>query len=380
MDDTSQEEYMTLDEITNNNDNCPLWTSEGRMTINPPSDHELNERKKESGELKPVLPMEANTTIPMIVIKSDEQQKQQPNYNRIDLILSCKHSFIMWKPLVFSGARPGGINELHKLHFELGIPCFPMDYPDAWEAYKSWTIDYLGQEAKEKYDNRPIGKRPNIAYKDLQERLGLNPFAPDFEKLLASSFSSKTTTSPIPSADFLKMWVLRGSWVQGWIEDILGSDSPSKELAEERLKQRFQHASLDNAFLCIRLTSLGKGSMDRNALIYSCLEDIDLTEQPKQSDELPDLQNYEAKDDDEEMDHNMTLKTTTCMPIPKDPNRLIGFATTGGYNFSVGTNSAIAYIRASVIFDSSFDLNHLWYRLPHCLDQVRLAKYELLTL
>ena len=42
------EEYTKyIVEITNNNDNCPLWSSEGRMTINPPSDHELNERKKE---------------------------------------------------------------------------------------------------------------------------------------------------------------------------------------------------------------------------------------------------------------------------------------------------------------------------------------------
>lgn len=113
----------------------------------------------------------------------------------------------IWYSLVHfplnSGGNPrfAGLQEWQQIHFERGVPCFPMDYPGTEAGYK-WEVMERERRRKE-WEKRPKGKRVAWESVDLgggrRGEIG-EGWSCDFEKLMPER-SSGQSTAPVSSED-----------------------------------------------------------------------------------------------------------------------------------------------------------------------------------
>ncbi|GER27195.1 ribonucleases P/MRP protein subunit POP1-like [Striga asiatica] len=169
--------------------NCDLW--DARKGACPPMEESIlclkkhNSRKEffrlghQSSEPQSSVPGEYSSECPVLLLKHGTSEK---SVTRCSIILPLSWVKAFWIVFVSNGAHAIGLREKQWVACELGLPYFPLDYPDC-NAYS----DYMAKEAIEinqKAILRPLSKRPfeipipppwNCLHLTLENRLKSEP-------------------------------------------------------------------------------------------------------------------------------------------------------------------------------------------------------------
>ena len=223
----------------------------------------------------------------------------------------------LWSKLItVSGVKPAGLRQIHQLNFESNIPTFPQDYPQLPDGYKEHImVCAAARLAREKL---PASKQVPV----------------------------KTTEGPLtPDADwfFLRKWIVGLNYVEDRKAQIVhnfGSFDESKirELKTPNDLALVINATRENDTDRIPITAYNKRDCTHTGFangtfvpdIYSfppmpvVLVSITLSEKGSIAD-------------------NARIYHRVANPSLKD---LIGFVTSGAFNFSVGHPTAIGLVSA----------------------------------
>jgi ribonuclease P/MRP protein subunit POP1 len=202
----------------------------------------------------PLEPLDTDPKIPILLI----------NRTGIEgwvLIAPKGWAMSLWQSLVYSGARAGGLRDMHTFHFEQGLPHFPDDFPETQSGREELSVSTL--LAKEVYERKPKAKRVNYESFDID-----SPFGPDFSAISESKV------------------VLHSARMAHYIQRSL--HLPFKQMSETvfgdlsnliKGRQCFPKLSLnpqylENCFVRILLTVTQYGTIDHNAHIYFATPEI----------------------------------------------------------------------------------------------------------
>ena len=192
-------------------DNMPLsaalFDREARYKATKlPSQKAINRRKgaADPGEYPTTTP--ADQPIPVLLYPS-QTSKSTTAQGSWTLLAPWKCINAIWYSLVHfplnSGGNPrfAGLQEWQQIHFERGVPCFPMDYPGTEAGYK-WEIQERERRRKER-EKKPKGKR--IAWESVDLGGGRRGeigegWSCNFEKLMPKTASEKAA-APVSSED-----------------------------------------------------------------------------------------------------------------------------------------------------------------------------------
>ncbi|CZT47703.1 related to ribonuclease P chain POP1 [Rhynchosporium secalis] len=158
-----------------------------------PSQKSLNRRKAlaKPGEHPSLLMTDPRIPVTLIASRSASPGSAQGTWM---LLAPWKCILPFWYGLMHcplsSGSNPrlGGLQDLHQIQFEQGVPYFPTDYPGTNAGFQ-WELDERLKK-KANWDKRPKGKRVEWDSLDLgagrKGEVGRG-WASDFEKLLGIS-------------------------------------------------------------------------------------------------------------------------------------------------------------------------------------------------
>lgn len=279
-----------------------IWNFEERQAISNLKASESDLNKRRQSNLIPGTPLEplgSDPKIPIILI-------QRPDIEGWTLIAHKPWAMPLWQSLIYSGARAGGLRDVHSFHFEAGLPYFPNDYYEC-KAYEEEAL-LSAKEAEEKYNRKPISKRVN--YSSLKIK---SPFRPLFESLS----SSRTVIHSPRLINYINQAI-----ELPFSEMILKVHSQVLDLIKSR--QCFNQLSFginifESCFVRLKLTVIQYGLLYNNAHIY-----VPITNE---------LQ----------MNKSDLLVLTFCnrKDYTPDEDRLCGFVTTGGVSYKYGKGRGI---------------------------------------
>lgn len=319
-----------------------------RLEKNKVTEAELNDRRSKS--LIPgteLVPLPNDSKIPILLVqrglnnyKNDSLKMSQEFLCGWDMFIPKSWGMTFLKPLVFSGARVIGLNNIYELHFESNIPCYPYDYIET-TAYKNY-IEEKEKVEEEKYNKRPPAKRENYKKHGI-----LSPFRPPFETLIDTIVSTikeekkqDTEMKDFNESENKKLWVVNTPKLISYlIEKIKDEKLTLKEINEDLdsnvanlFKQHnieienteiLTRNNLNNAFLRVSISLLGKGVVNDNSIIYSATKN--------------DYNTYIKNKS------KIEKENTSVYPIGKFPkdSSIIGYVTTGHYSLNGAHGKAI---------------------------------------
>ncbi|ORY94034.1 NUC188 domain-domain-containing protein [Syncephalastrum racemosum] len=254
-----------------------------------------------------------------------------------------------WISLVFAGALPMGYQDMQALHYEVGQPSYPLDHVGT----PAYTIEQskLKEARASKWHRRPPAKRVNYG------KLGIaHPFEPHFEDVVQQG----------PLA------VVRGD---GPVTALLKAATDAEAsmaltahytaaLAKRKLTLT-PTLSVDQVLLHVRVSMLGGGKPQPNAMVYLISDraeyELTVKRRTKYDTEQPNLTFPPPEDD------RIGYLTTA------------GFSLTAGHGLGLGACSAIG-IRRMQAYDEKDHRsikNVVWVRNLQA-NQCYAAKLELL--
>ncbi|KAF5745934.1 putative Ribonucleases P/MRP protein subunit POP1 [Tripterygium wilfordii] len=98
---------------------------------------------------------QCSRSCPVMLLKTYEQKGSLPRWS---LVLPLSWAKVFWTSFVSKGAHPIGLREKHWIACEVGLPCFPSDFPDC-NAYSSLMATEAAANDS-KAERRPPAIRP----------------------------------------------------------------------------------------------------------------------------------------------------------------------------------------------------------------------------
>jgi hypothetical protein len=235
---------------------------------------ELKKVKKKTSEIneirsKYLLPgtrlidQENYCHIPIVLVKNTMNSSIYSSNNGNlfdgwDLIVPQNWSMAFWLPLVHSGARAIGQNELKYLEFESGVLQYPVEYSDSLSS--KHENNKLSIELYNKYLRKPPSKRPNYL-----KLAFLTPFYCPWKSIVLLN-NNKLNEKSLEDAK-TSFYVLKNKKLLNNLSTLIFN----KNKQAKHLKLNITESELDlvrNSYVAVRLTSLGKGTIDKYSLIY----------------------------------------------------------------------------------------------------------------
>ncbi|CAO3630201.1 unnamed protein product [Cunninghamella blakesleeana] len=216
-----------------------------------------------------------------------------------------------WRSFVFAGARTGGLNDIHNMHFDSGFGCFPYDYPGtkAFCDYQSIKENI----ARQHWEKLPPAKRIN--YKKLN--IG-SPFKIEFDTLIPTAIKSNNEgddSSILLKSDKLKSIIITEK--DSMIIEKKMNDLMVKAAQLRNVKLSSQSISLEKMLINVCVKSIHGGTFLSGSMIY-LIENEDLYK----------------------IFSNTKYSSADYKQILESKNH-IGYITTGDYSFITGQGQGI---------------------------------------
>lgn len=330
-----------------------------------PSQQSINRRKTAAGPGQYPEARSTDPRIPILTYISSERKTWT-------VLLPWKCVAPVWRSLmrypVSTGGTPrfGGLNEIHQVSFERSKPSFPFDFPGT-DAGWAWELQERGKRRQD-WTKRPKGKRVEWKTLDLgggsKGELG-DPWACQWELLVPK----RVEEGDPESTEKLESSI--SSFRQALSRDVLELHS-GRRSAEE-------HFSLPHLFT-VKISMVQRGSPTSCARIYRLPTNerelraqwLALLPEPKPSTQAKRARERRQKLEKQLADTSKHQKIRElaarilepaqqnpmqCKPgdanYPRVPGEedLIGFVTTGNYNLSEGTPTAIANLALGRVMD-----------------------------
>ncbi|KAF2277674.1 uncharacterized protein EI97DRAFT_396640 [Westerdykella ornata] len=336
-----------------------LFTRNARLAAGRclPSQQSVNRRKSAAAPGQYPEARSSDPRIPMLTYISSETKTWT-------ILLPWKCVAPVWRGImrypVSTGGTPrfGGLNEIHQVNFERSKPCFPFDFPGT-DAGWAWELQ---ERVKRRQDwtKRPKGKRIEWKTLDLgsgsKGELG-DPWACAWELLLPK----KSEEGPEPTK---KLETTASSFRQALSLDVLkllsGRHSSEEHLSLPYLfPVKISMVQGGSPISCARIYRLptndpelreqwlallpeGKRSArEKRILERRQLLNRQLANNPKHQ-QMRDLASRLLQP--EKQNHKHCKPGDNNYPCAPGDEDLMGFVTTGNYNLSEGTPTAIANI------------------------------------
>lgn len=261
------------------------------------------------------------------------------------LIVPWSFASSFWRSLVYAGARTGGLDAIHNVHFDCGYSCFPYDYPttSAFEDYQQ----IIGAAAQAKWERRPPSKRLNY------DKLGVvSPHHIPFAHLLAATptpssmeytYDQKSTAGGVLLQNNTLVSLLLNDSSHGnvSIEKALRTTMADAATARGMAFAAPQNLLLESMAVKIKLSSEHGGIMKPRARIYLLQDDRFAQEYAacRNKRQVKRLDTVKVK-----TKAGMERQRTDLFIMPFQPptdDDLIGFVTTGGYSLVTGQGQGI---------------------------------------
>jgi hypothetical protein len=202
--------------------------------------------------------------VPVIIIKnktntSIHSSQNGDLYNGWDLIVPNGWAMSFWLTMVHSGAKAVGQRELNYLMFESGVLQFPNDFSDTEQGQEANKRDCL--DLYKKYIRRPPSKRVNYF------KLGfLTPFSCPWKSVMRLSMSDKLDVDLEENKE-AGFYILRNKRILMTMSNLFFNKNKQAKLAKLNLNQT-EINSLMNSYTAVRLTTIGKGTIDTFSWLY----------------------------------------------------------------------------------------------------------------
>ncbi|KAL7754440.1 Ribonucleases P/MRP protein subunit pop1 [Sorochytrium milnesiophthora] len=286
-----------------------------------------------------------------------------------DLILPKSWGLPFWRSLFWAGARPGGLRELQAMHFECGLPFFPVDFPGT-AAHTSHTTEKALVD-QHKWVSRGTAKRPNFTALGVEE-----PWNPSWrnltDRLKAQATATPLQSSPPPeppetwACDLQPLQLLRHPlYLQTLIHTVSATDSaalwsqvcdlvqqqwstsiPTAIPASRQIDTDKLPISVFDGLVPVRIRLPGRGIAKQNAMIY-CIPTKELYKECHQV-----LQHGFKEWSERRMLTSLTHPAGAKQPAqshrqaPAKEN-IVGYVTHGGYSLAQGCSVSTGCIAAS---------------------------------
>jgi ribonuclease P/MRP protein subunit POP1 len=299
--------------------------------------------------------------VPVLLVQRQQYTNEPLKYNQEfvagwDLILPSSYAVQFWKSLTFAGARVGGVEDVHSFHFESGLPSFPQDYPET-NAYLSWAARIKDQE-QTAWEKRPKAKRINY------EKLGVkSPFVSLFYHLIGKNEDVEMSdVDELPLApkegvllpmECRPVPVLHSKKAINMLKEKFGVEGNLASLSSS-LKFLNVPINIDEVFVRVRITCMGRGSPSDRAFIYVATDEeqrfwIEHMEKNKERD-MDDDEDWEkwALNEPAASAEELAAKVRDRYPSDKS---VIGYVTTGHFALAVGRGMAIGCCTLKGLFE-----------------------------
>ena len=207
--------------------------------------------------------LENESKIPILLIQNainnnNHSLKNGNLYSGWDLILPCSWGMSFWLTLIHHGARALGQNEIDYLSFESGNLQFPNEFLDTRAS--QIKADELNNQFLKKYLLKPPSKRVNYL------KLGfLSPFYFPLRSIV--SFNNKCF-----DLNNSCYFILRNKLFLTKLIDKIFNKNHKHAKQNCNLLNALNEAeikNLDKSFVCVRLTPIDKGKIEKFSLLYN---------------------------------------------------------------------------------------------------------------
>ncbi|KAL1955605.1 hypothetical protein VTO42DRAFT_8408 [Malbranchea cinnamomea] len=338
-----------------------------------PSQKAINRRKALAPPGQYPSPKPDDPRIPVIILASRPggTAKDSNSQGCWTVLLPWKCVTPVWYSIIYyplsSGGNPrfGGIQEKQQLAFESGEPWFPGDFPGT---KAGWEWEERTREIeKNEWERKPKGKRIEYSSLDLgngreKGEIGRG-WACDWERIVESMGEEAKPTEAVDVQDTSRKPDQTTSIPAYGIRQA--PPLVASALLSSQLSSRPNHSTLSHPTLTtVKINLFNLGTPTPRARIYR-LPSTDSSLRIKWLklllDRYPNSKNVKSKKNKSTSSNNE--KSLVFPPPPSDDadhihppipgeKDLIGFVTTGNYNFSAGKGTGIGAILVNKLFSS----------------------------
>eukprot|EP00126_Sphaerothecum_destruens_P007007 Sdes_comp19642_c0_seq1m11429 len=316
-----------------------LWDAQVRKgcLLGKISEKDLNARRSALIVPGALSPSQADTKIPVMIISeggvSASSRFGGPalGYAQgFDLVLPRGWAVEVFRALVFSGCRVGGLREKHCVAKESGSLYFPDDFPET-EAYQAESLA-LAQQQKDSFLRKPPSKRPNYGVYGVSF-----PFHAPWGLL-----ASQKACVPLETHDGLvAIQVVRDQQILCQLKDsLLRHRNHPRVDSCHQFVMNYGSQNKD-VFVPIHLVMVSRGVPERNSFLCLPLKE-DLDTLPNGKSCLKSLQ--EPLHRAEDFVVSLTSQQFESKRNLQNLRSIVGFCTSAGYSYSHARGTAIGYI------------------------------------